>query len=157
MSKTSKRPPLGGIGIGESAAEMDRIREYGLSKGFLPTETGEGATARPAAAPPPASPKPAAPAQIPAAPTPAAPAPAAVPPAPLPPAAIAQAVAQMLPPGIRPAPTRPWQAMLPDYLSEELRHAAAREGTAQKVIVMRALRLAGFRVDDIDLQDLRRR
>jgi hypothetical protein len=47
--------------------------------------------------------------------------------------------------------------MFPDYLSEALRQAAAREGTAQKVIVMRALRMAGFQVDDIDLQDLRRR
>jgi hypothetical protein len=40
---------------------------------------------------------------------------------------------------------------------EELRQAAAREGTAQKVIVLKALRQAGFRIDDIDLQDLRRR
>jgi hypothetical protein len=59
--------------------------------------------------------------------------------------------------GSRPAPTKPWQAMFPDYLIEDLRITAAREGTAQKVVVMRALRQAGYRVDDIDLQDLRRR
>lgn len=47
--------------------------------------------------------------------------------------------------------------MFPDYLIDELRQAAAREGTAQKVVVMRALRQAGYRVDEIDMQDLRRR
>lgn len=116
------RPPLGGIGIGgPGAGDVDPIRQYGLSKGFLPTET------EPSAALAPSQPQ---------APTPQpAPAPAIV----------------------RPAPTRPWQAMLPDYLVEELRQAAAREGTAQKVIVLKALRQAGFRIDDIDLQDLRRR
>jgi hypothetical protein len=118
------RPPLGGIGIGGlGAGDVDPIRQYGLSKGFLPTET------EPSAAP-----------SHPQAPTPQ----------PQPQPAPAPTI-------VRPAPTRPWQAMLPDYLVEELRQAAAREGTAQKVIVLKALRQAGFRIDDIDLQDLRRR
>lgn len=109
------RPPLGGIGIGGLGTDdIDPIRQYGLSKGFLPTET-EPPAAQPAPVPAPA------------------------------------------PTIVRPAPTRPWQAMLPDYLVEDLRQAAAREGTAQKVIVLKALRQAGFRIDDIDLQDLRRR
>lgn len=116
------RPPLGGIGIGAlGAGDVDPIRQYGLSKGFLPTETEPSAASSQPQAPTP-QPQPA-------------PAPTIV----------------------RPAPTRPWQAMLPDYLVEELRQAAAREGTAQKVIVLKALRQAGFRIDDIDLQDLRRR
>ncbi|AWU97929.1 hypothetical protein [Azospirillum ramasamyi] len=129
------RPPLGGIGIGIGGLgtdDIDPIRQYGLSKGFLPTET-----------------------------EPPAPTQAIVPQATAPQAAIAQPAVQPVPapaPAIvRPAPTRPWQAMLPDYLVEELRQAAAREGTAQKVIVLKALRQAGFRIDDIDLQDLRRR
>lgn len=137
MSKPSHRPPLGGIA--DTNAELDRIREYGLSKGFIPTDPAEAAAPRsqPSPAPSaPAAPSPAAPPVLsPAPPAPQIPSPAA----------------------LRPAPTRPWQAMLPDYLSEELRQAAAREGTAQKVVVMRALRQAGFRVEDIDLQDLRRR
>lgn len=121
------RPPLGGIGIGGLGTDdIDPIRQYGLSKGFLPTET------EPPAAPQAAISHP------------------AVQPAPQPQPAPAPAI-------VRPAPTRPWQAMLPDYLVEELRQAAAREGTAQKVIVLKALRQAGFRIDDIDLQDLRRR
>ena len=127
-AKTSakpSRPPLGGIGIGTD--DIDQIRQYGLSKGFLPTD-----------------PEPVAERAAPSAPAPA--------PAPAPAAALAPAPAI-----VRPAPTRPWQAMLPDYLIEELRQAAARQGTAQKVIVLQALRLAGFRIDDIDLQDLRRR
>lgn len=129
------RPPLGGIGIGGLGTDdIDPIRQYGLSKGFLPTETE-----------PPASPQAIAPKSV------------------APQAVISQPVAQPQPQAapapaiIRPAPTRPWQAMLPDYLVEELRQAAAREGTAQKVIVLKALRQAGFRIDDIDLQDLRRR
>lgn len=126
MAKTPRRLPLGGIT--ETADEVDRIREYGLSKGFLPTDPVDPAP-RPVPAAPPAPPATATPA-----------------PAPIP-----------VPVAIRPAPTKPWQAMLPDYLTEELRQAAAREGTAQKVLVMRALRQAGYRVDDIDLQDLRRR
>lgn len=133
MSKAPRRPPLGGIA--ETGNEIDRIREYGLSKGFLPTEPADAApTSAPTSAP-----------AIPAAPPPI----AAAHPAPAPhvPAAAP----------IRPAPTKPWQAMLPDYLTEELRQMAARENTAQKVLVMRALRQAGYRVDDIDLQDLRRR
>ena len=121
------RPPLGGIGIGGLGTEdIDPIRQYGLSKGFLPTETE----------PPAAQPATVSQSAVQAAPQPQ-PAPA--------------------PTIVRPAPTRPWQAMLPDYLVEELRQAAAREGTAQKVIVLKALRQAGFRIDDIDLQDLRRR
>ncbi|WP_085553628.1 hypothetical protein [Azospirillum agricola] len=131
MSKKD-RPPLGGLNNDDDLA---RIRAYGLSRGFLPTD--------------PIPPTP--PASIPPIPT-TAPVLASVPeqaPVTVPPALPAQM--------IRPAPTKPWQAMFPDYLIEELRHAAAREGTAQKVIVMRALRAAGFRVDDIDLQDLRRR
>jgi len=119
------RPPLGGIGIGGPGTDdIDPIRQYGLSKGFLPTETEP-----PAALPATGGHHAAQPAPVPA------PAPTL----------------------IRPAPTRPWQAMLPDYLVEDLRQAAAREGTAQKVIVLKALRQAGFRIDDIDLQDLRRR
>ncbi|MBY6266497.1 hypothetical protein EI613_32110 (plasmid) [Azospirillum sp. 412522] len=115
----SARPALGGIGVTD---DTDLIRQYGLSKGFIPTEAGEIA-----------------------APAPAAPQPASTP------------APEPRPMVIRPAPTQPWQAMLPNYLVDELRQAAAREGTAQKVIVLRALRQAGFRVDDIDLQDLRRR
>lgn len=119
MARNDRRPQLGGL-VND---DLDRIRAYGLSKGFIPT-TAE--PAEPAAkAPPPA-------------------------PAPVPAPAPAPAI-------IRPAPTKPWQAMFPDYLVDELRNAAAREGTAQKVIVMKALRDAGFRVDEIDLQDLRRR
>lgn len=114
-TRSDRRPPLGRLAVDD---DLQRIREYGLSKGFLPID--------PSDAP---------------APVPAAPSPAAAPP----------------PPAPRPAPTKPWQAMFPDYLIEELRLAAAREGTAQKVLVMRALRQAGYRVDDIDLQDLRRR
>lgn len=125
MSKKD-RPPLAGLSNDDDLA---RIRAYGLSRGFLPTDTTAPAQ------PTPALPDPAATATItlmsPAVPPP--------------------------PPMVRPAPTKPWQAMFPDYLIEELRNAAAREGTAQKVIVMRALRAAGCRVDDIDLQDLRRR
>ncbi|PWC40972.1 hypothetical protein [Azospirillum sp. TSO35-2] len=129
------RPPLGGIGIsGLGTDDIDPIRQYGLSKGFLPTDTEPAPATTPAAA---------SGAEVPAA-TPLAP--AIVQPAPVPAPTI-----------LRPAPTRPWQAMLPDYLVEELRQAAAREGTAQKVIVLKALRQAGFRIDDIDLQDLRRR
>lgn len=125
------RPPLGGIGIGGLGTnDIDPIRQYGLSKGFLPTETEP-----PAASPATVS---------------QAISQAAVQPAPQPQPAPAPTI-------VRPAPTRPWQAMLPDYLVEELRQAAAREGTAQKVIVLKALRQAGFRIDDIDLQDLRRR
>ncbi len=121
------RPPLGGIGIGGLGTDdIDPIRQYGLSKGFLPTET------EPPAAPPATVSQP------------------TVQPAPQPQPAPAPTI-------VRPASTRPWQAMLPDYLVEELRQAAAREGTAQKVIVLKALRQAGFRIDDIDLQDLRRR
>ncbi|CAO3363099.1 hypothetical protein [Azospirillum melinis] len=126
------RPPLGGIGIGGLGTnDIDPIRQYGLSKGFLPTET------EPPASPPTVSQPISQPAVQPT-----------VQPAPQPAPA---------PTIVRPAPTRPWQAMLPDYLVEELRQAAAREGTAQKVIVLKALRQAGFRIDDIDLQDLRRR
>lgn len=127
MSKR-ERPPLGGIAMSD---DTDRIREFGLSRGFLPTDT----------APPPAPPRPVEapqqPAQQPR------------------PQAVFQAPPQ--PAMVRPAATKPWQAMFPDYLCDELRQAAAREGTAQKVVVMRALRSAGFRVDDLDLQDLRRR
>lgn len=126
------RPPLGGIGIGGLGADdVDPIRQYGLSKGFLPTETEPPAPTQ-TIAPQAAISQPVAPPQ----------------PQPAPPPAAAI---------VRPAPTRPWQAMLPDYLVEELRQTAAREGTAQKVIVLKALRRAGFRIDDIDLQDLRRR
>lgn len=115
MPPKTIRPPLGGI---DPSVDVDPIREYGLKKGFLPTDPSEPAGARPPAS----------------------------------------SVPETAPPRlIRPAPTRPWQAMLPDYLVEELRQAAAREGTAQKVVVLRALRQAGFRVEDIDLQDLRRR
>ncbi|WP_376967513.1 hypothetical protein ABNQ39_35365 (plasmid) [Azospirillum sp. A26] len=124
------RPPLGGIGIGGLGTDdIDPIRQYGLSKGFLPTETEPPAPPQAAAHQTVVSHRAPQPQPVPA------PAPAI----------------------IRPAPTRPWQAMLPDYLVEELRQAAAREGTAQKVIVLKALRQAGFRIDDIDLQDLRRR
>lgn len=125
MSKKD-RPPLAGLSNDDDLA---RIRAYGLSRGFLPTDTT--APTQPAPAPAPTD----------TATTTVTPPSAVPPPAPM----------------VRPAPTKPWQAMFPDYLIEELRNAAAREGTAQKVIVMRALRAAGCRVDDIDLQDLRRR
>lgn len=131
MSKKD-RPPLAGLSNDDDLA---RIRAYGLSRGFLPTDT----TAPPLAAS-----------------TPVGTAPTAVPEAALP-APIPSMPTPVQAPVVRPAPTKPWQAMFPDYLIEELRQAAAREGTAQKVIVMRALRAAGCRVDDIDLQDLRRR
>lgn len=133
MSKKS-RPPLAGLTADD---DLERIRAFGLSRGFLPTD----ATPEPPAARTPA-------------PTPA---PAALA-APVPvPASIPTPVPAHAPAVIRPAATKPWQAMFPEYLIEELRQAAAREGTAQKVVVMRALRAAGFRVDEIDLQDLRRR
>lgn len=123
MTKSTRRPLLGGlVGVGADD-DLGRIREYGLSKGFLPTDPVE------AGAPPHSTPAPTVSPR----------------PAPSPPVVV------------RPAPTKPWQAMFPDYLIEELRQAAAREGTAQKVVVMRALQMAGFRVDPIDLQDLRRR
>lgn len=131
MSK-KERPPLGGVALHDDTA---RIREFGLARGFLPTD-----------AVPPPPPPPAAFTPVPALPMAAPPTYAAPPPQPPPPSAVT-----------RPAATKPWQAMFPDYLCDELRQAAAREGTAQKVVVMRALRLAGFRVDDLDLQDLRRR
>jgi hypothetical protein len=130
MYKKDRRLPLGGLASDDD--DLGRIREYGLRRGFIPTEIGQADAGEPAAPPPTVSlPTPA--------PTPV--------PLPLP------AVASLS----RPAATRPWQAMFPDYLIEALRKAAAEEGTAQKVIVMRALRQAGFRVDDLDLQDLRRR
>lgn len=134
-----ERPPLSGL---SSDDDLERIRAYGLSRGFLPTDpppppppAPPAAEPAPVAAPPVALPVPASPVLAPQPVVPAAPAPTVV----------------------RPAATRPWQAMFPDYLIEALRQAAAGEGTAQKVVVMRALRAAGFRVDDIDLQDLRRR
>lgn len=143
-SRNDRRPPLGGLGTDDDLA---RIREYGLRKGFLPTDPGDTAMAPPPPAP--------APVPMPV------PAPAVMPvPAPAPVTVATPVVAPVAAPAPaipRPAATKPWQAMFPDYLIEELRLAAAREGTAQKVIVMRALRAAGFRVDDIDLQDLRRR
>jgi hypothetical protein len=121
MAKNDRRPQLGGI-IDE---DTDRIRAYGLAKGFIPTTNDPPVAAS-------ASTSAAGEGHA-----------AAAQPAPM--------------PIIRPAPTKPWQAMLPDYLVDQLRQEAAREGTAQKVIVMKALRQAGLRVDDIDLQDLRRR
>jgi hypothetical protein len=138
MTKKASRPPLGGLTSPDD--DLDRIRQYGLRKGFLPTDPVEAGIVPPA---PPPAPVQAAPSAPPAA---AAPIPVQAP-VPVPPT----------PTVIRPAPTKPWQAMFPDYLIDELRHAAAREGTAQKVVVMRALRQAGYRVDEIDLQDLRRR
>lgn len=127
MSKKD-RPPLAGLSNDDDLA---RIRAYGLSRGFLPTDTTAPTIGTPLPSTVVMSPETQPPASVPSTPVPA--------------------------PVVRPAPTKPWQAMFPDYLIEELRHAAAREGTAQKVIVMRALRAAGCRVDDIDLQDLRRR
>ncbi|HYD98805.1 MAG TPA: hypothetical protein VEH84_05440 [Alphaproteobacteria bacterium] len=84
----------------------------------------------------------------------------AVPAVPTPPAPTPPAPAIAVPPPVaypRPAPTKPWQATFPDYLVDQLREAAAKQGTAQKVVVMQALRQAGFQVEDIDLQDLRKR
>lgn len=141
MSKKS-RPPLAGLTADD---DLERIRAFGLSRGFLPTD----ATPEPSAARPPVP----APASVPAPAALAAPVPV---PAPVP-VSIPTPVPAHAPAVIRPAATKPWQAMFPEYLIEELRQAAAREGTAQKVVVMRALRAAGFRVDEIDLQDLRRR
>lgn len=58
---------------------------------------------------------------------------------------------------MKPAPTEPWQGHFPKYLVQELRAKAGVEGTSQKVLVLRALRDAGYKLDDIDIQDLRRR
>ncbi|GEO41984.1 hypothetical protein SAE02_61320 [Skermanella aerolata] len=57
----------------------------------------------------------------------------------------------------RPAKTRSWQSVFPEYLLDELAERAAAQKTTQKVIVMQALRLLGCRVEDIDMQDLRKR
>lgn len=152
MASNDRRPKLQGL----SDDDTTRIRAYGLSRGFLPTELEPVPPSAPLAAP--SAPPPAAPLPTmvppPAAPLPTAPAPVAAEPPTPGPAAPAAAPAPVV---IRPAATRPWQAMFPDYLIDDLRQAAAREGTAQKVLVLRALRAAGFRVEDIDLQDLRKR
>lgn len=137
MSRKEARPPLGGLSMDDDVA---RIRDFGLSRGFLPTD--------PQPPPAPGASLSASVATIPTADFASAAAP---------PAAAPVVSAGTNPLISRPAATRPWQAMLPDYLVEALRQTAAAEGTAQKVVVLRALKAAGFRVDDIDLQDLRKR
>lgn len=141
MPAKPPRPPLPGLTFDDDR-EADRIRDYARAKGLV-------STAPPATAPAPSSAPPSA--------TPAEPPPAAMPearPSHRPARPVPSDTAPARP---RPAPTRPWQAMFPDYLIDALKLAAAEAGTAQKVIVLEALRQAGFRVDDIDLQDLRRR
>ncbi|NBC14159.1 MAG: hypothetical protein GVY09_12605 [Gammaproteobacteria bacterium] len=133
MPAKPPRPPLPSLTFDDDG-EGDRIRDYARAKGLV-------ATSPPAEAP--ARAEPGTRAEPPAGrPAPERAAPQAAPPRPAVP---------------RPAPTRPWQAMFPDYLIDQLKRAAAEAGTAQKVVVLDALRQAGFRVDDIDLQDLRRR
>lgn len=144
MPAKTPRPPLPSLTF-DDEGEGDRIRDYARAKGLV-------ATAPPAAGPSQGE-------------IPPPPAPAASP-------ALGEAPGRAMsrqgrrdqgrvgparPAVPRPAPTRPWQAMFPDYLIDELKRAAAEAGTAQKVVVLEALRQAGFRVDDIDLQDLRRR
>ena len=142
MPAKPPRPPLPSLTLDDDG-EADRIRDYARAKGLVATAPpAAGAASRPPQPPEPTSAEPAsrqpAPRKRAAAPPQQAPQPArpAVP---------------------RPAPTRPWQAMFPDYLIDQLKLAAAEAGTAQKVVVLEALRAAGFRIDDIDLQDLRRR
>lgn len=144
MPAKPPRPPLPSLTF-DDEGEADRIRDYARAKGLV-------ATAPPAAAPSQGETLPSR--QPAAAPTPGE-------------GRGRQAVQQSRGAAVRqepsrsavprPAPTRPWQAMFPDYLIDELKRAAAEAGTAQKVVVLEALRQAGFRVDDIDLQDLRRR
>ena len=137
MPAKPPRPPLPSLTLDDDR-EADRIRDYARAKGLV-------ATAPPAARP--AAPEPAT--------EPERREPALRQPASRKPVAVAPPPARPAVP--RPAPTRPWQAMFPDYLIDQLKLAAAEAGTAQKVIVLEALREAGFRIDDIDLQDLRRR
>ena len=137
MPAKPPRPPLPSLTLDDDR-EADRIRDYARAKGLV-------ATAPPAARAP--APEPAT--------EPERREPALRQPAPRKPVAVAPPPARPAVP--RPAPTRPWQAMFPDYLIDQLKLAAAEAGTAQKVIVLEALREAGFRIDDIDLQDLRRR
>lgn len=132
MSRREARPPLGGLGLDDDVA---RIRDFGLSRGFLPTDPQLAPSVT------------VAPVRMPVSDSSIDPLSGVMPTAG---AGNNSSIA-------RPAATRPWQAMLPDYLVEALRQAAAAEGTAQKVVVLRALKAAGFRVDDIDLQDLRKR
>ena len=182
MPAKPPRPPLPSLTLDDDG-EADRIRDYARSKGLVQTTPpapqpgiGEGGPADPT------EPEPTDPGSIRVEPNPprspaAAAHPAAAPAAeegPPPPRAGRQS--PMAPPQPRaprraaasrpsaptpalprPAPTRPWQAMFPDYLIDQLKLAAAEAGTAQKVVVLEALRAAGFQIDDIDLQDLRRR
>lgn len=131
MPAKPPRPPLPGLTF-DDEGEADRIRDYARAKGLV-------STSRPGAAP-----------------TPPEPAPAMEPPL-RKARQDSEAPPQPARPVSRPAPTRPWQAMFPDYLIDQLKRAAAEAGTAQKVVVLEALRAAGFRIEDIDLQDLRRR
>lgn len=141
MPAKPPRPPLPSLTLDDDG-EADRIRDYARAKGLVataPPTAGPSAPepgSKPAPEPVMRAPEPRRPAQH----KPAAPAPR-----------------QARPAVPRPAPTRPWQAMFPDYLIDQLKLAAAEAGTAQKVVVLEALREAGFRIDDIDLQDLRRR
>ena len=141
MPAKPPRPPLPSLTLDDDG-EADRIRDYARAKGLVATAPPTVGAAAPKPAPEPAP----APARDPA--------PRALEPRHPAPRKPAAAPRPAVP---RPAPTRPWQAMFPDYLIDQLKLAAAEAGTAQKVIVLEALREAGFRIDDIDLQDLRRR
>jgi len=133
MPAKTPRPPLPSLTF-DDEGEGDRIRDYARAKGLVATAPPAAGRPQGESTPPPG-----------------------------PGAMSRQArgeqarVEASRPAVLRPAPTRPWQAMFPDYLIDELKRAAAEAGTAQKVVVLEALRQAGFRVDDIDLQDLRRR
>ena len=170
MPAKPPRPPLPSLTL-EDDGEAARIRDYARAKGLVQTAPPAPAEADRTPAPAEAG---RAPAPAEAGRTPA-PAPETAPPAPLPssppprthpgqrpsttrtPAPASGPAVAVRPALPRPAPTRPWQAMFPDYLIDQLKLAAAEAGTAQKVIVLEALRAAGFHIEDIDLQDLRRR
>ena len=152
MPAKPPRPPLPSLTLDDDG-EADRIRDYARAKGLVATAPPAARASAPGPATEPASREPA-----PHHPEPRHPDPRhreIRQPAPRKPAAAAPVQTRLAVP--RPAPTRPWQAMFPDYLIDQLKLAAAEAGTAQKVIVLEALREAGFRIDDIDLQDLRRR
>ena len=49
------------------------------------------------------------------------------------------------------------QLKLPDYVKEQLTEEARDKRCTVKEVILHALRRAGYRVDNIDLRDLRRR
>ena len=159
MPAKPPRPPLPSLTLDDDG-EADRIRDYARAKGLVATAPPAAGAAAPPVQPPPApaSAEPAGPGTTPSGPIGSDPTNYGQAPRQPAPRKRAAAPTQQARPAVpRPAPTRPWQAMFPDYLIDQLKLAAAEAGTAQKVIVLEALRAAGFRIDDIDLQDLRRR